>query len=37
MRGKVAGGVKLTNHLPNSDKVKKLWIYTSTPPHAFMV
>jgi hypothetical protein len=26
-----------TNHLhPTSDKVKKMWIYTSTPPQVFM-
>jgi hypothetical protein len=34
-RGKAAGGVKLMTP-PASAEVKKMWIYTSTPPYAFM-
>jgi hypothetical protein len=30
-------GVKLTHSPPTSAEVKKMWIYTTTPPYVFMV
>jgi hypothetical protein len=34
-RGKAAGG-EADHSPPTSAQVKKMWIYTSTPPYAFM-
>jgi hypothetical protein len=35
-RGLSGRGVKLTTHLQLVSEVKKIWIYTFTPPYAFM-
>jgi hypothetical protein len=35
-RGHSGRGVKLTIHLQLVPEVKKMWIYTSTPPYTFM-